>query len=148
VRVDLQPITVENWKTCIALSVSESQRGFVSSNLYSIAESQFYPDAQPFAVYNEFRQMVGFVMYGRDVFSGKWKVFRMMIDAPHQGKGYGRAAMEKIIAVISQQPDGDEILICYQNPNQAARCLYTGLGFTEQEIDESGKVTALLKIQR
>jgi hypothetical protein len=46
------------------------------SNLYSIAEAQFYPQAVPLAIYNEQDQMVGFVMYGVDVKSGKWKIFR------------------------------------------------------------------------
>jgi diamine N-acetyltransferase len=144
--IHLRPITVENWKTCIALTVSDAQKDFVPSNLYSIAEAQFYPEARPYAIYAEDDSMVGFVLYGRDSFSGLWKVFRLMIDAAHQGKGYGRAAMEWVIAEIAKEPDSDEILICYQNPNQAARTLYTRLGFVEESIDEAGKVTARLKM--
>jgi diamine N-acetyltransferase len=145
-RVSLQPITLANWKTCISLSVDESQRDFVPSNLYSIAEAQFYPEARPLAIYNDSGTMVGFVMYGRDVVSGQWKIFRMMIDAAHQRQGYGDAAMRLVIDVIVQQPDAGEILICYKNPNQAARQLYTRLGFIEQSIDADGKVTAVLKV--
>ena len=140
----LLPITLENWKQCIALAADESQREFVPSNLYSIAEAQFYPDARPLAIYNVDEQMVGFVMYGRDVFTGKWKIFRLMIDAIQQRKGYGRAAMEQVIHDIQQQPDGDEILICYHDTNEGARRLYGALGFVEQEIDETGKVAANL----
>ena len=96
-KVGLKPITAYNWHTCIGLKVREEQADFLPSNLYSIAEAQFYPQAVPLAIYNEQDRMVGFVLYGVDVESGKWKIFRLMIDGAHQGKGYGRAAMEQVI---------------------------------------------------
>lgn len=144
--VSLRQITVDNWKACAGLTLHESQRDFVPSNLYSIAEAQFYPEAQPRAIYNADDELVGFVLYGRDVFSGHWKIFRVMIDAEHQRQGYGRAAMESVMAEIASQPDADTILICYQDANQAARQLYASLGFHEESTDEAGKVTALLKL--
>ena len=61
---------------------------------------------------------------------------------------YGEGAMREIIAQISKEPDGNEILICYQDGNQVARRLYAKLGFIEQEIDTSGKVTALLTLHQ
>jgi diamine N-acetyltransferase len=69
-----------------------------------------------------------------------------MIDRSHQQKGYGKAALKEIIKTISEKPDGNEILICYQNANQAARNLYASLGFIEQDISSDGKVTALLEM--
>ena len=69
-----------------------------------------------------------------------------MIDKSHQGKGHGESAMREIIEQISKEPDGNEILICYQDGNEVARRLYAKLGFVEQEIDAEGKVTARLKL--
>ncbi|MCP4543397.1 MAG: GNAT family N-acetyltransferase [Chloroflexi bacterium] len=115
------------------------------SNIYSIAESQFYPEAVPLAIYDGQERMVGFVMYGVDVTSGKWKVFRLMIDQAYQGRGYGRAAMKKVIEHLAAQPGCGEILISYQPNNDAARRLYADLGFIEQEISDE-KVTACLKM--
>jgi diamine N-acetyltransferase len=146
--ITLEPVTVDNWKACIALSVHESQLDFVPTNLYSIAEAQFYPEARPLAIYNESGTLIGFTLYGRDVITQKWKVFRLMIDAAHQGRGYGCEAMRQIIAEIARQPAGDEILICYHDANEAARRLYARLGFVEQDVDDSGKVTALLRVSR
>jgi RimJ/RimL family protein N-acetyltransferase len=68
-----------------------------------------------------------------------------MVDAAHQRRGYGEAAMKQIIAEIAEEPGGNEILICYHRPNEAARRLYARLGFVEQDVDASGKVTALLR---
>jgi diamine N-acetyltransferase len=145
VEIHLQPVTIKNWPACVALEVDEHQKGFISSNLYSIAEAQFYPDARSRAIYNAENELVGYALFGRDVFSGKWKIFRIMIDKAHQRKGYGVAAMREILKDIAEQPDQSDILICYQNNNQVARRLYAKLGFIEQEIDDTGKVTALLE---
>lgn len=144
-NVSLQPVTLQNWKDCINLKLAPGQEAFLPSNLYSVAEAQFYLEARSRAIYNEAEALVGYALFGRDVFSGRWKVFRLMIDAAHQRKGYGEAAMRQIIDEIAQEPDGNEILICYHDPNQAARKLYAHLGFVEQEMDAAGKVTALLQ---
>ena len=146
VTIILRPVTVENWKACIALELSHDQQNFVPSNLYSIAEAQFYPDANSMAIYNEENQLVGYTLFGRDVFTKKWKVFRIMIDRSQQRKGYGRAALREIIRIISEKLDGNGILICYQNSNRVARNLYASLGFIEQDINSDGKVTALLEM--
>ena len=146
-KVRLEPVTFTNWKACIALKLSPDQETFLPSNLYSIAESQFYEDSRSWAIYNEEDQLVGYALFGRDSFTNKWKIFRIMIDQSFQGKGYGESAMMKIIEQISKEAGGNAILICYQDANEAARRLYAKLGFVEQEIDEEGKVTALLKNQ-
>lgn len=145
-KIRLEPVTVNNWKSCVALELAPDQEGFVPSNLYSIAESQFYSDARSSAIYNEHNQLVGYALWGCDIFANKWKVFRIMIDKSHQHRGYGKNAMRAIIEQISKEPNGNEILISYQNDNELARMLYAKLGFVEQEIDAEGKVTALLKL--
>ena len=144
IKVRLEPVTAKNWKACIALELAPDQKNFVPSNLYSIAETQFYEHARSKAIYNEQDQAVGYALFGRDILTNKWKIFRLMIDKSHQGRGYGESAMKEIIEQISQEADGNEILICYQDANQVARRLYAKLGFVEQEIDTDGKVTAVL----
>ena len=146
IKVHLEPVTAKNWKACIALELAPDQKNFLPSNLYSIAESQFYEHARSRVICDEQEQVVGYALYGRDIFTNKWKIFRLMIDKSHQGQGYGENAMREIIEQISKEPDGNEILICYQDVNQAARRLYAKLGFIEQEINTEGKVTALLSL--
>lgn len=145
-KVYLEPVTVTNWKACIALELAHGQEKFLPSNLYSIAESQFYEQSRSAAVYNEENLLVGYALFGRDIFTNKWKIFRIMIDKSYQCKGYGERAMKEIIEQISKETDGNEILICYQDANEVARRLYAKLGFVERGIDTEGKVTALLKV--
>ncbi|MCB0111884.1 MAG: GNAT family N-acetyltransferase [Caldilineaceae bacterium] len=144
-QIQLAPVTAENWKACIALEVAPDQKDFLPTNLYSIAEAQFYAEARSTAIYNEVDHLVGYALYGRDLATGKWKIFRIMIDRSHQGKGHGEQAMRAIITTIADEPDGDEILISYKMYNLVARALYAKLGFVEQRVDEQGQVTAILK---
>ncbi len=141
--ISLQPITVDNWKACISLRLQESQQHFLPSNLYSIAEAQFYPDAYPRAIADQDQHVIGFVLYGKEIRTGKWKIFRFMIDRDHQGHGYGYTAMQAVIAEMASQPDCDEILISYRRDNERARRLYGGLGFIEQQ-DDDGHFSAIL----
>src|SRR5919109_1085082 len=113
IKIVLEPVTVDNWKACIALELAPDQQNFVSSNLYSIAEAQFSPDAKSRAIYDEENQLVGYALFGRDVFTQKWKIFRIMIDKSHQQKGYGKAAMKEIIKTISKEADCNHIVIYY-----------------------------------
>ena len=147
-QVRLEPVTVNNRKACIALELAPSQKDFLPSNLYSIAEAQFYSEARSNVIYNSQDQLIGYALFGRDIFANKWKIFRIMIDKSQQGKGYGKRAMKEIIAQISGEPDGNEILISYQDDNQVARKLYAKLGFVEQQTNAEGQVTASLKLDR
>jgi len=144
-QITLKSINAANWQACANLQVRENQAEFVPGNLYSIAEAQFYPDAVPLALYDEQEQLVGFVMYGVDTSNGKWKVFRLMIDRAHQGKGYGRAAMQQVIERLRTRHNCAEILICYRPENTAARRLYASLGFVEQSITQD-KIQARLEL--
>ena len=148
VEVRLEPVTIENWKACIALELAPNQKDFLPSNLYSIAEAQFYAEAKSNAIYNLQGQLIGYVLYGRDIYTEKWKIFRIMIDKCHQGQGYGKSAMQAIIAQITREPDGHEILISYHDDNQVARELYAKLGFVEQQTNLDSQVTALLTLDK
>ena len=46
----LRPIDGRNWREAIKLNIASDQRTFVASNLYSIAESKFEPEAIPMGI--------------------------------------------------------------------------------------------------
>ena len=50
-KIVLRPIDAHNWREAIRLGVALEQRSFVASNLYSIAESKFEPEAVPMGIY-------------------------------------------------------------------------------------------------
>jgi len=126
--VKLEDITEDNWRAVIALKLDAEQEDLVASNLYSIAESRFDPDARPRAVYAG-KRIVGFLMY--DVQSRKASIYRFMIDRKHQGKGYGRVALARALDEIRAAPGIKKVLIGYMPQNAVAKQFYASFGFVE-----------------
>jgi diamine N-acetyltransferase len=143
--IALRPITRDNLGECIRLTTTEEQKGFVAPNVRSIAEAYVEPSLVPLAIYAD-DALVGFVMYGRDPETGFDWVIRLMIDARHQGKGYGRAAMREVLARIRQQPDCKEIRISYTPENTVAEQLYRSMGFEPTGEIEDDEVVARLTV--
>ncbi|MCU0500138.1 MAG: GNAT family N-acetyltransferase [Anaerolineae bacterium] len=145
--ITLQPITKDNWEIAIRLKVSDDQKHFVASNLYSIAEASFYPTAITNGIYED-DTMIGFTLYGYNDEAdqqGYW-IVRLMIDQAHQGKGYGRAAMRLIIDALHQKPDCEQIFISFEPENDVARKLYASLGFVDDGRMIEGEVVYRLDL--
>ena len=99
------------------LAVEPEQEPYVATNARSIAEAHFEPKAWFRAVYAD-DDPVGFVMAFRDSPKEFW-VWRFMIDAGHQGKGYGRRALELLVEEARQ--DGvREVKLSY-HPGEHSR---------------------------
>ena len=94
--IQLKPITQENLEEVLALRVSDSQQGFVSTTAHSLAQAYAYRDtAFPFAVYAG-ETLVGFLMFGYYEARKQYTLWKFLIDQCHQGKGYGRALIDHV----------------------------------------------------
>jgi diamine N-acetyltransferase len=146
-EITLAEVTADNWEAVADLELSDDQEDLVASNLYSIAESKFDPDARPRAVYAGER-VVGFLMY--EVWDeGDAKeaaIYRFMIDRAEQGRGYGRAALKKALDEIRALGGVRKIAITYMPENPVAKPFYGSFGFVETGIDEDGEVIAELTL--
>lgn len=146
----LKNVTVDNFRDCIKLKVSEDQEKFVASNVYSIAESKVETTMTPYAIYaNE--TVVGFccVEYvPENAPNDKYGVLRFMIGREYQGKGYGKQAMREIISILSQNEDCIEISLSYVPENLAAREFYLSLGFIDQGETNGGENVLHFFVQR
>ena len=103
-KISLQLLTDENLTQVIKLSdtLSDYQKGCVAPNMYSIAEAYVNQGhAWPRAIYLD-DIPIGFVMLSLipDEVPGKEKsyyLWRYMIAADYQGKGYGKAVLDLIV---------------------------------------------------
>jgi diamine N-acetyltransferase len=142
--VTLRNLTTGNWVECVRLSVRDDQKNFVASNVFSVAEAHFYPELVTQAIYAG-DTMVGFTMYGHDVDTDKYWIIRLMVDQRYQEKGYGRAAMQEVIARLRRAPNCDRVFISYEPENATAEALYNSLGFHPTgEFVEGEKVSCLV----
>jgi diamine N-acetyltransferase len=146
--VTLKEITRNNWYEATKLRVHENQEKYVAPNLYSIAQSKFYPTWVPLAIYNGDGAMVGFVMYGVEDGDkeGDYWIIRLMIDKNHQGQGYGRAAMQAVLERIKALPTVKNIFVSYVPVNEVAEKLYASLGFEKTGTIEDGEEVVQLKV--
>ncbi len=144
-NITLRDVTLANARECIQLQVAPSQAQFVASNAASLVQSKFEAHWLTKAIYND-DVMVGFVMYGCDPEFG-WGVLRLMIDAAYQGRGYGRAAMQLVLAHIWVE-GGTSVGVSYEANNTVARRLYHSLGFVETGEEPFGEPFAVLTLAK
>lgn len=68
-------------------------------------------------------------MYAMDLGDREYWIYRVMIDQAFQGKGYGRQAMEALLALIQSDPAHHMVYLSYEPENTAAEKLYGSFGF-------------------
>lgn len=143
--ISLREITPDNFEAVLALKVREDQKHFVASNVYSLAEAKVFPDCVPLAIYAG-EQPVGFSMYTFEQKRQEWWIFRLMVDAGQQGKGFGLAAMKLLIERISALPGCRQIFISFEPENTTAEQLYRFLGFVPNNEVYGGEVVYRLDL--
>ena len=155
---DIRPVTKDNWRELIRLQVRDDQKGFVASNVKSIAEAQFgfdepeygHWDFHPFGIYDG-DEPVGFLMYGYNFGRLKQQAFivRLMVDEKFQGKSYGRFAMQKMLEIFRADERIEAVGISYEPENEVARRLYASLGFVEtgELLGDGDETLAVLKLR-
>jgi RimJ/RimL family protein N-acetyltransferase len=138
--IQLVAVNKDNWQECIRLPTSEDHARFVARNVYSIAESQFYPETVTACCIFAGRDMVGFAMYGPDEDDATlFAIDRLMIAEGHRGKGYGKAALSAIL-VEAQRRGFSRIKLSTNPENVKAIKLYERVGFRatgEMDDDEA-----------
>ncbi len=143
--MELRKITEDNLWKIVKLSVRDDQKSFVATNTQSLLEAYVAVtsnnEALPFGLY-EGEELVGFVMFGYGnadyesepkIASGNYCIWRLMIDAAHQGRGLGKRALEAAIAYLRTWPCGkaESCWLSYEPENEVARKLYHSFGFRE-----------------
>ena len=149
--VTFKSVTRENFDAVACLSVFEHQRDFLADNSYSIAEASFNPSLRTRAIYLE-EEPIGFIMYSTpepgDDPPGEYGVWRFMIESSYQGKGYGRQALNLLLAEIHHCGNAERVYISYKPDNADAKRFYASVGFREIGVDELGEMVAVLSAER
>lgn len=141
-NVSLKTIDKNNWEDAIRLSVTEEQKPFIASNLYSIAEFQFLENFFAKGIYLD-EKMIGFTMFGIDSDDQNYWIYRLMIDKEFQGNGLGMQAIKLIIEAIKKMNHTNIPLIMIgYHPENPAKFVYKKAGFMETEIASWGEQLA------
>ncbi len=142
--VHLVPVDRSNWRQCLKLPTGPDHR-YVASNAHSVAEAQFWPGARSCCIYHA-DELVGYTLYGPDYDEEAYQpilwIGRLMMAEGQRGKGYGRAALQLIIAEARQQ-GYPEVGLSTEPENFKAIGLYESLGFHATEIEDGEMIYVL-----
>lgn len=144
--VTLEAITVDNFEDFMDMELPDSQRDYLASNAYSIAQARYYDDYIPRGIYHEGKP-AGFLLYDRQSnhHVGEYGIYRFMVDHAQQGKGIGRRAMQLLLDELKAKPDVKLITICYKPDNANASAFYRSFGFEETGLDDIGEMIAVIR---
>ena len=144
--VTLRPITAATVGAVCVLAVHPHQARFVAPNAVSLAQALFEPTAWYRAIYID-ETLVGFVMVDDDEANQAYYLWRFMVAGEHQGRGYGRRALELVVEYVRTRPGATELRVSYVPGDGSPRGFYTGFGFVETgEVDEDGEVIMRLPL--
>ena len=140
--ISLREITQDNFYACMKLSVRKDQP-FVASNSFSVAESKIFPNWITNAIYND-EEMVGFMMYEKNYEENELYLCRFMIDQKHQGKGYGKAALDKLKEIAMSDENINKIKLSTDPKNVNGIRIYEKFGFIDMNyMDDEEEVFEL-----
>lgn len=133
-------INEDNYEEVLKLKVTDEQNEakFIAPNVRSIADAYLYREAGdvfPYAV-EDGETVVGFILLDEDTEGKELMIWRMMVDKDYQGKGYGRAIVEKVMEMFESDDRFDVLIADYVKGNEVMGTLLRSLGFEEQEFDE------------
>jgi diamine N-acetyltransferase len=149
-EVTLREVTRDTVDAVLKLAVAPDQEGrFVASNAKSIAQAHFHPENAWFRAIYAGEVLVGFIMLWDDPVDHEYGLWRLMIDGRFQGNGYGRRALEMLIAHVGTRP-GATVLLTSVLPGPGSPIgFYEKMGFAlTGETDEDGELVMRLDLLR
>ena len=129
-EVTLQEITEKTVVGVCLLSetLRTPQKYAVAPNAYSLAQALFSPAAWYRAVFAG-KAPVGFIMLSDRPDEPEYFLWRFMI-APHfQGRGYGRAAIDRLVDYVRTRPGAQELLVSCILGDGSPLAFYERVGF-------------------
>lgn len=128
--VTLREITAETVFDIIELSgtLTEPKSRFVASNAVSIAQAYFSDHAWFRAIYAD-ETPVGFLMIADRPEEPEYFLWRFMIGGHHQGKGFGRRAIELLADHVRTRPGATELLVSCGQGEGSPEGFYLKMGF-------------------
>jgi diamine N-acetyltransferase len=95
-------------------------------------------------------QLVGFVMISDNIpqsvldaepesIVGPYFLWRLLIDAPFQGRGYGRATIDAVVDYVRGRPGGDVLFTSCEPGDGSPLPFYLGYGFVKTDRIADGE---------
>ncbi|MFD4676765.1 GNAT family N-acetyltransferase [Lentzea sp. NPDC058450] len=151
-QIRLVEVTDANRAAVAAVRVDPAQERFVASVEKSFQHAAENPAARPwFRAVCDGDVPVGFVMLSWNVepgagVYGPYFLWRLLVGAGFQGRGYGRAILDEVVALLRAE-GAAELLTSYVPGDGSPEPFYRSYGFVPTgETDEDGEILLRLPL--
>jgi diamine N-acetyltransferase len=146
----LEPVTLDNVRAACQLQLEPEQEDLVAPVAWSLADAYTVPEiAWPRLIYDD-AQLVGFLMaaFAPAHFDALFHsyLWRLNIGAGHQGKGYGRFAVESVCQEALRRGQ-HRLTVSYHAEQHGPEGFYRRLGFHPTGEYNEGEVIAALTLK-
>lgn len=126
-------------------TLSDAQRGMVADNATSLSQAHFNKYAWFRAIYAG-KAPVGFLMLYDNPEDSEYFLWRFMIAAPFQGRGYGREAIERLVDYVRTRPNPSELGVSCGQGEASPEEFYKRLGFIPTGEIDGDEIVLTLKL--
>lgn len=127
-NIKLIDITENNWEQICCLHPGKEGAEFVAPNAFSIAQS-VYEKGWIIKGIAKDDLLIGFTMFGYCEEIKGYELCRFMIDQRYQGMGYGKEALNVIVASMFGLFKCSEIYLSTDPNNSRGKYIYEKVGF-------------------
>lgn len=152
-QLSLREVSPDNLHEVLAITLDAEQEPFVGTVAEALEEAAETPQGKPWyrAVYDNDRA-VGFVMLSWNVtpdppaIVGPWYVWKLIVDHRRQGRGYGRAIIERVAEIVRAE-GAQELLTSYATGPGGPEAFYARVGFVPTgSFNEDGETIVSLRL--
>ena len=134
--IHLVEIDESNWLAALRLSVADDQKGFLASPEGILARGYVYRGSRArvwgIAADDAGGELVGLALVrDLDEEPACYELQQFMIDAGQQNKGYGGAALRRILELLAAEGKYPCVEVCVKRAASAARRVYERAGFVD-----------------
>lgn len=149
--IALREITADTVRQITGLAVAREQQDFVAPNAVSLAQALFSPEAWYRAICAD-DAPVGFVMLYDESLRPipperpEVGIWRFMVDARFQGRGFGAAALQQVIAHVRAKGVFESLQVSYVPGPGCPEPFYLRAGFRHTGKVDEGEVVLELPL--
>jgi diamine N-acetyltransferase len=152
-NIAFREIDEQTLAAVLAVKLPPEQERYVGSVAEALDEARETPEGKPWyrAVFDG-ELAVGFVMISWNVppnppeIIGPWYLWKLIVDSRYQGRGYGRAIIEKVAEIVRAE-GAETLLTSYALGPDNPGPFYQHLGFSPTgEVNIDGEIIIALKL--
>ena len=133
IEFGVRAVSAENLDALLKLEVAAGQKQFVAPVVRSLAQAAYEPAGRPLGLFDGDRAVGFLLLYDarldKDKPAEQLYVWRLMVDAAHQRRGYGRLAMAWVVAE-ARRMGLQTVGLSHVDREGHAGAFYEKLGFT------------------